>query len=426
MSVKAVVPFATLPALLVSLVAGVVLLLPVALARAEGAFPSPVSCPNGQVREAQFRFSGLPALPDCRSYEQVSPVETDGVDARGFPGSVEASLSGGRVSYYSITPFPGACAVEGGYPTYISSQAGGGWGTEGVFPCEAPEAEDLGVSEDLSETEVQVFGPALTGQALPGRNFYVRYSEPSGGERYRWLAHSPGGGTEEFELWFAGFSADDQHLLVESEEPLVEGAVAHAPNVFEADLAGPVEGQWSLVGMIPREERDESCEGSACVVSPGGAVAGLGAYAWRAVGRDRHYTQSAISQDGSRVFFTALPSGRLYVREDGQSTAAVSAGPAHFREATPDGAFVFYTEGEDLYRYDTLTHSREAIVTPVTATGTGNVIADSNEITGLVVSKGIFRVGEEISGAGLKLGNEDHGGGRTLADAQPRSQGVCQ
>ena len=40
----------------------------------------------------------------------------------------------------------------------------------------------------------------------------------------------------------------------------------------------------------------------------------------------------------------------------------------------------------------------------MTATGTGNVIEDSNEITGLVVSKGVFRVGEEISGTGLKRG----------------------
>ena len=289
-------------------------------------------------------------------------MDKGGVDAEGFPGSVEASLSGGRVSYYSITPFPEACALEGGFPTYISSGSGGGvWGTEGVFPCEAPEAEDLGVSEDLSEMEVQVFGPLLTAQALPGRNFYVRYTEPSGGERYRWLAHTAAGtGTEEFELWFAGFSADDQHLLVETEEPLAEGAVADAPNVFEADLDKPVDEQWSLIGMIPPAGH-ETCEGPACVVSPGGAVAGLGAYAWPAVSRDRHYTQSAISQDGSRVFFTALPSGRLFVREDGQSTAAVSVGAAHFRMATPDGVFVFYTEGEDLYRYDTLTHARETL-----------------------------------------------------------------
>ena len=360
------------------------------------------ACPDEGARGKQVRGVDL---PDCREYEQVSPVDKGGVDAEGFPGSVEASLSGGRVSYYSITPFPEACALEGGFPTYISSLSGGGvWGTEGVFPCEAPEAEDLGVSEDLSEMEVQVFGSLLTAQALPGRNFYVRYTEPSGGERYRWLAHTAAGaGTEEFELWFAGFSADDQHLLVETEEPLTEGAVADAPNVFEADLDKPVDEQWSLIGMIPPAGH-ETCEGPACVVSPGGAVAGLGAYNWPTVHEGRHYTQSAISQDGSRVFFTALPSGRLFVREDGQSTAAVSAGAAHFRMATPDGVFVFYTEGEDLYRYDTLTQVRETIVAPVTAMGSGDVSENSTEITGVVVSKGVFRVGEEIFGTGLKRG----------------------
>ena len=358
-------------------------------------------CPDEAARGKQVRGVDL---PDCREYEQVSPVNKNDVDAHGFPGAVEASLSGDRVSYFSVTPFPEGCAPVGGLPTYISSQgAGGAWSTEEIFPCEASEAEDLGVSEDLSEVEIEAFA-ALTPQALPGRNFYVRYTEPSGGERYRWLAHTTAGGTEEFELFFAGFSGDDQHLLVETEEPLAAGAVAKAPNVFEANLEAPATSeQWSLVGMIPPDEH-ESCQDPACEPSPDGAVAGLGAYAWPAIGRKRHYTQSAISRNGSLVFFTALPSERLYVREDGHSTSAVSEGAAHFRTATPDGAFAFYTEGENLYRYDTLTHTREAIATPVTPTATGNVTKGSNLITGLDVSKGVFRVGEELFGAGLKRG----------------------
>ena len=367
-------------------------------------------CPDEAARGKQVRGVDL---PDCREYEQVSPVDKNDVDAKGFPGEVEASLSGDRVSYYSITPFPvpGACALVGGQPTYISSQsAGGGWLTEGILPCEATpeaeaasEAEDLGVSEDLSEVEIEAFG-ALTAQALPGRNFYVRYTEPAGGERYRWLAHTTAGGTEEFELFFAGFSGDDQHLLVESEEPLVAGAVARDPNVFEADLDAPAtSAQWSLVGMIPPVGH-ESCQDPACEPSPGGAVAGASAYVWPAVSDRHHYTQSAISQNGSLVFFTALPSGRLYVREDGQGTSAVSEGVAHFRTATPDGAFVFYSEGEDLYRYSTLAHTREAIAAPVTAAATGDLTKGSDLITGVDVSKGVFRVGEELFGAGLKQG----------------------
>jgi hypothetical protein len=81
-----------------------------------------------------------------------------------------------------------------------------------------------------------------------------------------------------------------------------------------------------------------------------------------------HYTKSTISEDGDVVFFTAngeyVPgaplegggqNGRIYARIDGQETVAVSEGVAHYRTATPDGEYVFYTEGEDLYRFDTKT-----------------------------------------------------------------------
>ncbi len=44
-------------------------------------------------------------------------------------------------------------------------------------------------------------------------------------------------------------------------------------------------------------------------------------------------------------------------------TIPVSAGiePAYWRAATADGSEVFYTEGEDLYRFDTGSETREAL-----------------------------------------------------------------
>ncbi len=318
------------------------------------------ACPNEQVREEQSSFNGLPPLPDCRAYEQVSEVEKDGQDVQGKPGLVQASLSGDRVRYFSIKGINGCPPdVFDIYPTYVSSRGAAGWATACIH-------------------EKVVFGEEL--QQAP-------FAEAES---------------------IAGVAADEKQLLFQSELRLVAGAVAQAPNVYEQDLEKPAGENLSLVGMIPGEEHDQSCEGAACVISPGGALAGAGADGNLNGLSQPHtpccgtYSRGALSADGSRVFFTALPSERVYLREDGQRTVAVSAGAAVFREATPDGSFAFYTEGEDLYRFDAHTGVREPIA--VTAAGTGDLTAGSNEVTGLAVSAGVFHIGEGVFGAGLQEG----------------------
>jgi hypothetical protein len=151
-------------------------------------------------------------------------------------------------------------------------------------------------------------------------------------------------------------------------------ARAGVTNAYEIDLDKPPAEQLSLAGVLPAGEGGEAPpEGSSA-----GGYDGLG-----------HHpdSRSRISVDGSRVFFQASPSGRLYVRENagepaspvgpgGECTVAadacsvaVSPGDATFREATPDGRFVFYTEGEDLYRFDTQTQEHETVAGGPEATG---------------------------------------------------------
>ena len=339
------------------------------------------ACPNEGLREVEVH--GF-ALPDCRSYEQVSPVEKNSIDAEGLPNDVQTSLSGGRVQYISVAPFGGGEAPQGEGPVYISSRGtGGGWATESAFPPDAEAAGLLGFSEDLSESVVWSEGVALDGAPLTGRSFYVR-SATSGG--YRLLA----GGLQETAtidelslFTFAGFSGDDSHVVFESKAQLLPQARAGALNAYEVDLSKPQGEQLSLVGVLPAGEGGEAPEE--------GSVAGAGAGEGRG-----HYTQSAISVDGSRVFFTALPSERVYVREDEQTTVAVSLGSAHFLSATPDGRYAFYTEGEALYRYDVENGEREAVATPVAAKATGDLTESSDEVTGLDTTAGTFHVGEHI------------------------------
>src|SRR5271163_2510268 len=179
----------TLPALLSSLC----VLAGVSLATLPAAAHAAESCPNEPVRLTQPH--GL-QLPDCRAYVQVSPPGVN-LDAEGFPGSVESSLSGGRVRYWSVAPFggvPGSCALAGSNADYISSRAsGGGWSTEGILPCEASAGRKLGFSEDLSETFLWAEGDEAlelaTGAPLSGRSYYVRYTVLAGGERYRLITN---------------------------------------------------------------------------------------------------------------------------------------------------------------------------------------------------------------------------------------------
>src|ERR1700733_6224999 len=88
------------------------------------------ACPveTEHVRELESYAS---RLPDCRAYEQISPVNKNTTDADGKPGYVESSPLGESVSYYSVVPFPEIPnALE--FPLYLSTRKGTGWSTQGL------------------------------------------------------------------------------------------------------------------------------------------------------------------------------------------------------------------------------------------------------------------------------------------------------
>ena len=61
-------------------------------------------CPDEQLRGQDGHAL---ALPDCRAYEQVSPVDKNFSDAAGFPGLVQSSPSGEAVTFFSTSAVPG-------------------------------------------------------------------------------------------------------------------------------------------------------------------------------------------------------------------------------------------------------------------------------------------------------------------------------
>ncbi len=381
-------------------------------------------CPDEGTREAEQH--GL-LLPDCRDYEQVSPAGEgkNGNDAKDFPGAVGASPAGDRVHYFSTAPFLGAELIPGeAGVSYVSSRgSAGGWVTQSMEPDGAKEGGVLGYEDDLSQALVDAEGAELAaGAPLSENSFYLR--SPAGA--YQLLLSGPS--VSEFSL--AGFSADGTHLIFESQDALVAGAAKgfEVANLYELDLEKPAGEQLSLVGVVPSPGKS-SCSGEACVTEAQGSYAGAGGkLAYLKSPNSDFYTQSAISADGGVVFFTALPSQQLYARV-GESTFAVSEHehPARFLGATPDGEYVFYSEGGRLYegssrgeppealalyRYDTLTHRREAIADEAqaeggAATGTGTIETNYDDILDVVLEPGSeeFVAGQSIEGEGIPAGD---------------------
>lgn len=335
------------------------LLVCVGLAIPAGA-PAAEGCSNEALRPAGSYSS---RLPDCRAYEQVTPLDKNGASPAAMPNAVQASLSGERLAYFVAGNEPGAEGAD--YPPiFLATRDEEGWTSGGL---EAPfqphgRSQVMGWSEDLSQTldEVMEITPGA------GLNGYLR-ENPSGVLRLAF--HTHGG-----RLTLAGFSSDGSRMIFEDRDQLLPSAAAGKSNLYEWH-----DGALSLAGVLP--------DGS---TPPGGSFAGsydwLGGQLGSGGAAGSYYMQGAISADGSRVFFTAGETGQLYVRENGTRTIQVSASkrgtpdpngakPAAFVGASADGSLVFFlscekltddstavstpagscsdfSEGRDLYEYD--------------------------------------------------------------------------
>jgi hypothetical protein len=303
------------------------------------------ACPNEQLR-GQDGYAL--ALPDCRAYEQVSPADKNFTDALGEANVVQSSPSADGVTFFSDAPFPGVLSATG--PSlYLTTRTGGEWSTQGLVPPTAPRslpghgsASVLGLTEDLSEAIVNT-EPGLQAGMPPGRYSYLRDSATGS-------FHLLGPGV----VTFADATPDGSRIIFESNEQLLPDAAPNVVNLYKWDGSRPLGEDLSLAGVLP--------DGKA---PAGGSVAGSGGPALGgAIGgaTGGFYTQDSISADGSRIFFSDAGTGRIYMREpEAARTIPVSVGQAYWRAATADGSMVFYTEGEDLYRFDVESQTREAL-----------------------------------------------------------------
>jgi hypothetical protein len=359
-------------------------------------------CPN-----AALRLGPSAQLPDCRAYEQVSPVEKDGADAITLQPLFPAQSSpceGGESCAITYESVAGAFAGAQGNEftnAYLATRGGAGWQTTALTPptpqppANGPARVSYAFSQSLSEAVLRAPLQPLTPNAPVGvYNLFLRNA--AGGfslvtAQAPAIAPEAGCGscfTVEDVPAFAGASSDFSHVIFEANDSLLGAPGERADNLYET-----VGEQVRLVGILPDGK-----------IAPEGATAGAGI---EPVEETAAELDHAISQDGSRVLFEAKADGgepdsaqagktELYDRIEGSATVEISApapgatpeqcetedrvceaGAAQFWGASADGSSVLFTSkaaltresltgtetpgsedpGNDLYRYDFDTHT---------------------------------------------------------------------
>jgi hypothetical protein len=323
-----------------------------------------VGCSNEQLR-VENALSLL--LPDCRAYEQVSPVDKNKSDVKNdFEGEInqQASVDGERVLYESWGAFPGS--PKGNLEVqYLASRGASGWSTRAVdFPATATNEP----GEPIDAYNLVPLSPDLSTGVIKAEQALVAGAE----------------------MWslYVGNLLTGSYQLVTGPGAYPIGASTDFSHVFFAahgNLYEWGEGQLQLVGLIPTS--GTSCTGAEC--TPAAAVGGGGSQSWNL---------HAISADGSRVVFAS--GANVYDRLNGTTTVEVSASQrtpsvgsaqyAHYQDASVDGSHVLFTSeglltndavpgsGENLYDYDVET-GRLADLTAANDVGFQEVVGISED-----------------------------------------------
>ena len=312
-------------------------------------------CPNEVLR------TGVSAgLPACRGYEQVTPVDKEGAEepfsyAQQVEGGALVGESGGSAMLSQVVTKWGS----GQSPYFFSHAAGGGWSmTAGQAQPEAGiyQYEPELVNQDLSM--LAFAAQWLTGPDAGSPNVEFKVGSPGG--PYHNLVSVPRGQVGEAGRsgWVAA-SGDFSKLILRVEDHNLCGHATGTTSGY--DLYEFVEGHCSQVNVKSDGSRIGAC----------GAVMGYGN--GHAEGPTAQFTSArdAVSVDGSRVFFEAVPGSdcsapsELYMRvADGQT---VDIGAYSFIAANATGSKVLIEahkgEAEEVLLYDTTSGTSRLLLT---------------------------------------------------------------
>lgn len=368
------------------------------------------ACPNEVLRQENNSLK----LPDCRAYEQVSPVNKEGV--RGFGGIVTSD--GNHATFLSDGAFAGA--PRGGANPYLGTRTATGWQTTPLQPA-LPSfltSSLIGftvstVSADASRMLMQgdPLDPSMPGGDGTGGNGNLFIREADG--KMTWVSPIEPGIPPAFtaSIIEPAATADLSHVVFPDSQRLLNGAAEG----LDANASGLYEWTDGALRLV-------NVDSSGALFNPYGAYLG-----------GNGSSRNALSRDGERIYFSTpndvfpapVPYGvkRVYLRQSGQTTTEISAtqctepsceGPeqdAIYQSASTDGSVAFFTskaqltntatEGGGLYRYDVGTGKLTLLTPDATdpgGAGVLQVIANSDD--GSIVYFAATGVLAEGAGAG--------------------------
>jgi hypothetical protein len=315
---------------------------------------------------ATFASIGGGGLPDGRAYELASPPQKAGEVIPPEPTSslggscadclpgindqtmpMQSAPDGESVLYYG-QPFSGGLAARPN--EYLAGRGGSEWQSQSLSPPNITGRYEA-FSEDLSQGVLYQVTPTLAPEA-PSRggvgfaNLYLRTKDGSFSplvtvEPPNRDSGSSGG--NQFEILYAGANAGSgldpafSHLLFEANDALTEAVPGIAPAAPEAkagrvctfeeascDLYEWSGGALRLINVLPGNS-----EAAARATIGSGRLLIVGNPDFQAPNVDQ-----AISNDGSRIFWSSEESGQVYVRINGEETLQIP-GPGTCEESTP-------------------------------------------------------------------------------------------
>ena len=156
----------------------------------------------------QFRTGFGARLPDCRAYEQASPVDKHGANVQGTSGAVQASSTGDRATFYlTRRPADQRRQLDSSPPTSPRAAPAAGAPTASC-PCSnrprSPTSSAGATTSPRPSTKPRRPAAATT--------YYLRDSATGA---YQLIGHCPAGGGAQLD----GYAADTSHLIFEAHAP---------------------------------------------------------------------------------------------------------------------------------------------------------------------------------------------------------------
>jgi len=297
--------------------------------------------------------AGLPALPEGRAYERVSPLNKHGgepfplnpalgscgIECKPGAGSPpfprRISPDGNALVYSGFSFDPGEGAAV--FNEYLARRTPTGWENTNLSPAlMSSNAQGYkAFTPALTKGLIYQFSPTLSSEAPA--EYANLYLQPSSNP----LALSPlltsppsrePGGIGGFQISYGGASTDLSRVffaanaaLADSTPPAIDGGV------LKTNLFAYIDGSFRLVNVLPESETG----------SPGAV---FGAKFTNPGTGETSDLSHAISSDGTRAFWSS-ESGQVYVWEDGAGSREIPDSSGRFLTASADGSHVLLTDG---------------------------------------------------------------------------------